>query len=92
MDYLYRRVEDARFLCHTVERRAFRVHLEHVAKALRAIEWVDSGDNGEGSETESIRMCISQADVLVQAVVDAEGVSATLIAEIDKANRTLGGL
>jgi hypothetical protein len=59
MEYLYRRIEDAEFELNTHERVAFKEHLNQVAKACKAIEWVDSGDNSEGSENEFIRACIN---------------------------------
>jgi hypothetical protein len=59
MEYLYRRIEDAEFDLNTPERVVFKQHLNLVAKACKAIEWVDSGDNSEGSESEFIRACIN---------------------------------
>lgn len=59
MDYLYRRIEDAEFDLTTPERIAFKQHLNLVAEACKAIEWVDSCDNSEGSETEVIAKCIN---------------------------------
>ena len=68
MDYLYFRVEDAVFATHSPERRAFRKHLHLVAKALKSIEWNDSGD-GDDEEIRNIMACVSHADVL-QAAID----------------------
>lgn len=95
MDYLYLRVENASFDAHTPERKAFRILLDKVAKALRAIEWNDSGD-GAGDEDELIRACFSEnADhaVLKAAIEDAIQVQNTLsrvitnaIAEQEKYN------
>ena len=58
MGYLYCRVLDAEFIADTPERRAFKRHLEQVAEALKAIEWVDSGDWGPGDENEAILDCV----------------------------------
>ena len=72
MDYLYADVEEARFREDTPERKAFRTHLMKVAKALHDIEWVDSHDTSPGDEVEAIMACISPADVLAEAVEDAQ--------------------
>jgi hypothetical protein len=61
MDYLYAAVEDANFEPTTVLRRAFKKHLHKVAKALRAIEWNDSGD-GDDNEDEYIDNCLRGND------------------------------
>ena len=68
MDYLYSRVEDATFHTDSPERKAFRKHLFLVAKALKSIEWNDSGD-GDDDEVKNIMACISHADVL-KAVIE----------------------
>ena len=85
MDYLYLKVADAWFKENTPERKAFRTHLGKVAEALRAIEWVDSYDTSPGSEVEAIMACISRADVLAEAVDDAQRVLTDLEAAIKKA-------
>jgi hypothetical protein len=72
MDYLYSRILDANFELNTPERKAFKAHLEKVAKACKAIEWVDSGDSSEGSETNKILECVTSQDVLNQLVKDAQ--------------------
>lgn len=77
MDYLYGRVEDARFQTDTPERKAFRKHLMRVAKALKSIEWNDSGD-GDDDEVKNIMACISHADVLKAAIEDAHKVQGEL--------------
>lgn len=64
MDYLYSLLEyKAEFELSSPERVAFKEHLEKVAKALHDIEWVDSGDYGEGAEIEAIRACFSKETV-----------------------------
>lgn len=71
MDYLYSRIEsDANFELNTPERRAFKAHLEKVVKALHDIEWVDSGDYGQGEETEAILACLSDSAVLLAPLVE----------------------
>lgn len=54
MDYLYYKVENATFDQNTALRALFRDHLVLVAKAMRSIEWNDSGD-GDYDEDENIR-------------------------------------
>lgn len=70
MDYLYARVRDVRFATNSPERKAFWRHLILVAKALRSIEWNDSGD-GDDEEIANIMACVSRADVLRAAIDDA---------------------
>lgn len=71
LDYLYGRVNDAVTQIDTYGetpvQRAFARHLEKVAKALHDLEWVMSGDYGEGGEVEAIMAVISPADVLQEA-------------------------
>lgn len=71
MDYLYSKVGDAFFALSTPQRVAFLKHLKLVAKALRAIEWNDSGD-GDDTEEDAIMACIAESDVLAAAIVTAE--------------------
>ena len=59
MNYLYSHIQDAEFDLSTPERIAFKEHLNLIAKACKDIEWVDSGDNSEGSEIEFITKCIN---------------------------------
>lgn len=72
MDYLYSRIKEAHFALDTPERKAFKAHLEKVAKACKAIEWVDSSDSSEGTEIEAILECIDRKDVLRQLIADAQ--------------------
>lgn len=56
-DYFYRKVGDVALklkLEKCVLRKAFGEHLLLVARALHDIEWVDSGDYGNGDELEAI--------------------------------------
>ena len=65
MNYLYSHIQDAEFDLSTPERIAFKEHLNLIAKACKDIEWVDSGDNSDGSETKSILDCINNLDNIV---------------------------
>jgi len=47
-----------------VEHRAFAAHLRKVSKALHDLEWVWSGDYGEGDEIPAIMACITKTDAL----------------------------
>ncbi len=85
-DYAYSRVasfaDDLR--AATPLRRAFRDHLRAVAAAMRAIEWVDSGDLGVGDEDASIRACLDSGAELAQLLAEAKEALAALSAEIAK--------
>lgn len=87
MEYLCYKVQDAIFRRDTPERRAFAKHLEKVAKALHDIEWVDSGDYGQGDENAAIRACLSEGSVLQQAIDDAHEAAKILAAELERACR-----
>ena len=55
MNYLYRKLLwESDFEDTTELRKEFRMHLVVVAAALKAIEWVDSGDMSPGDEDEAI--------------------------------------
>ncbi len=91
MDYAYRQVEEAmeRFDQRTPERRAFADHLKRVAEALKAIEWVDSGDYGPGDENEAIRACLAPGEALEAAVRTAREAYDSLAGEIVRAEMKL---
>ena len=91
MNYLYSLVEGAEFKLNTIERLAFKAHLERVAKALKAIEWVDSGDCSAGSENAAILECISSTDCLAAAISQAEKSKVELSKCIDDALALYGG-
>lgn len=63
--YAYRAVED---MADALEREsapgtlrlAFASHLHKVVTAMRAVEWVDSGDMSPGDEAEGIEACVVQ--------------------------------
>jgi hypothetical protein len=44
----------------TLLRRAFKTHLQKVAKACHDIEWVDSCDYAPGDENEAIKACLGE--------------------------------
>lgn len=75
LNYVYGRVEDAAM---AIKDRssvplhiAFSNHLIKVAKALHDIEWLLSGDYGDGQEEEAIRAVVSQNDELDAATEKA---------------------
>ena len=59
MNYLYRKLLwESDFEDSTELRKEFRMHLVVVAAALKAIEWVDSGDMSPGDEDEAIAVVL----------------------------------
>lgn len=61
---------------HDPLRRAFGVHLIECAKAMRAIEWVDSCDCSPPHDIDAIRAAMGpgvDAILLSQAIKDGEG-------------------
>jgi len=84
MDYLYSRVSDAEFKINTIERKAFAKHLKLIAEALHDIEWVDSGDYGEGDENAAIRACLESGVLLETAVEEADTAGKNLRAELER--------
>ncbi len=86
MNYLYSRVEcDATFRQDTPERRAFAKHLQLIVKALKNIEWVDSGDSSPGRENDAIRACLHEGAVLEAAIEQAHAAMKELRAELERA-------
>lgn len=62
-DYAYMKVAQmAEELADSVnpKRREFAEHMRLVAEAMRAIEWVDSGDCSEPHDTDAIKRCLSK--------------------------------
>lgn len=55
-------------------RRAFATHLVAVSKALHDVEWVDSGDMGDGDDHAAIEALIGTKGILEQTVVEARDV------------------
>ena len=85
MNYIGTRLLNETFSEHTPERMAFAKHLALVAEALTRIEWVDSGDQGQGDESEAVRKCLSSGAVLDAAREAAEKAHAALTAELERA-------
>lgn len=90
LDYVYVKVEDAAndvaSRAETPEHRAFAAHLQKVAKALKALEWMWSCDTSRGSEREAVMACIAPSDVLAEAVRNAERAKAELEAVLRDVN------
>lgn len=70
MDYLYFKVQDADFTENTMLRRVFRVHLQKVAAALRAIEWHDSGDGGDNEDALILAAIEGEQPLLAQTITE----------------------
>jgi hypothetical protein len=87
MDYLYCKVDDASFTENTPMRRALRAHLTKLAKALRAVEWNDSGD-GADDEDKLIAACLPADAPLRAAIESAETAKRELAEEISRARAT----
>lgn len=90
-DYAFRHVES--MACderqrRTPLRRAFAAHLQLVAEAMRAVEWVDSGDNGLGDEDELIRKVLAPGAELAEAIRMAEDARAALEGVLARARST----
>lgn len=75
LDYVCYRLDDA---IDTIERRAtttlqkaFAQHLKDVVQALHDLEWVFSGDYGDGDEVESLKKVVNKQMELEAATNDA---------------------
>ena len=75
LDYVCYKIDDA---IDTIEKRAtttlqkaFAQHLKDVAKALHDLEWVFSGDYGDGDEVESLKKVVNKQMELEAATNDA---------------------
>lgn len=71
MGYLYSRIEEAYFHQTTPERKALKAHLYKLARALRAVEWNDSGD-GADDESQLIREALGDTAILEATVQQAK--------------------
>ena len=67
MEYFYRQIEDLEFDLNSPERIALHKHLKKLSKALKAIEWNDSGD-GDDRENELILAVIGSQALLVSSI------------------------
>jgi len=86
-DYVSHRIQEAaQRLCESKksERRALGKHMTLIAEAMHDIEWVDSGDSGEGKEIASIMKCITPQDVLNASIDEAKDMIARLKEIIDQ--------
>ncbi len=83
-DYLYGRIGDAAARLKRSElphRKAFGRLMEKVAEAMHMVEWVDSGDCGDGDEIPAILKALgkgAKALVLAEVVEQAMAVEKTL--------------
>jgi hypothetical protein len=84
MDYLYSKVEEATFILNTPERKALHKHLQKLSKALRAVEWNDSGD-GDDKERDLIYAVIGGNAILGSTIEEAQKVRDELIEQIQLA-------
>jgi len=94
-DYAYQRIDDLAdaIRATTPLRKAFKKHLKNVATACHQIEWVDSGDCGEGDEDDAIKACLgkhAKVMVLDEALSEAMRVKSMLEAAIKDAQPTGG--
>lgn len=75
--YAYSRLEND-FLwefsrrANTPERKEFANHISKVIKAMRDIEWVDSGDYAPGDENAAIMECIDRVELLERHIQEAQ--------------------
>jgi hypothetical protein len=98
-DYLFGRIQDAATQVErtrpTPLRRAFAEHLRLVAKAMHAVEWVDSCDYGSGDEDEVIRAVLGDSAAskeLAVLIEDARNARDALSAAIAKGAETADAL
>lgn len=75
LDYAYLRVQDIAVEINKksrcLEHRALANHLLRISDVLRDVEWVMSGDSGEGDDVQAIRNLLSPAEILGTARSDA---------------------
>ena len=76
-DYVYSRISDtAERLCRpgqSVERRAMGAHVHRLAAAMKAVEWLDSGDTMDDvNEIRTILAGFGDVDKQIAAVVAAD--------------------
>lgn len=87
LDYVYSQVEYAaeQMKTSTPLHRAFRSHLFDVAQALHDIEWVESGDYGEGDDVEAMRVVLSPTKELEHLMKEAKGFVEVIEQAIERA-------
>ena len=75
LDYICYKLDDAvdaiEKRATTTLQKAFAAHLRDVSKALHDLEWVFSGDYGEGDETEALSKVVNKKMELEVATNDA---------------------
>ena len=76
-DYAYSRIRDvADRLCRpgqSVERRAMGAHVQRLSVAMKAVEWLDSGDTiGDTKEIRAFLAGFGDPDKQIAAVVAAD--------------------
>lgn len=88
MDYFYGKLGDAvdQVQGNTMRRIAIRSHMVKLARALKAIEWNDSGD-GDDQEDALIDDCLAPRDVLAVTLSEAERIMEELKIQIEKARK-----
>ena len=78
LDYAYNRVNDMAYElarhAKTRHQKALVSHLVKVSKALHDVEWVLSGDYGDGDDTAAIMDCIGKKGLLESDLIRAEEV------------------
>ena len=77
--------EHVRERAKTPLHRAFAKHLSAVSQALHDLEWMLSGDTGEGSEIEAIRAVLPKGAVLRSLIGEARTAKLELEEEIARA-------
>lgn len=85
MNHFSQDLEDAadRFKLSTMHRLAIHSHMLKLAKALKAIEWNDSGD-GDDQEEELINECLAPKEVLTATISEAKRVLEELRKEVKR--------
>lgn len=87
LDYVYLKVQEAaERIGGSPLHDAFREHLLLVAEALHDVEWVLSGDYGEGDDDAAIRAVIHPGAELLAATKRAEKALADLRAVLKNAH------
>ena len=75
LEYAYSKLsyiaDDVERLATTPLQKAFVKHLRDVSKALHDLEWVFSGDYGDGDEVESLKKVVNKQMELEAATNDA---------------------
>lgn len=89
-DYLCWKMDDAATQLQRKGQPAYRIAfgklMKLCAKAMHDVEWVDSGDMGQGDDEISIMQCISHKDVLRVTVEEAKKIKEELEKLIEMSN------